>query len=76
MEWLAHLVRHVLIRWGYLALAGGLLGESAGLPLPGETILMYSSFLAHKTNQLNIFLVIRLPTAYPASLSITALASA
>jgi membrane protein DedA with SNARE-associated domain len=44
MEWLAHIVRYVLVRWGYLALAAGLLGENAGLPLPGETILMYSSF--------------------------------
>lgn len=58
MDWLAHFVRYVLVRWGYLALAGGLLGECAGLPLPGETILMYSSFVAHKTDQLNIFLVI------------------
>lgn len=58
MEWLAHVVRYVLVRWGYLALAGGLLGENAGLPLPGETVLMYSSFLAHKAKSLNIIVVI------------------
>lgn len=58
MQWLAHFVRYVLVRWGYLALAAGLFGESAGLPLPGETTLMYASFVAHKSRQLNIFLVI------------------
>lgn len=58
MEWLAQTVQLILARWGYLALALGLLGESAGLPLPGETVLMYSSFVAHKTNGLNIFFVI------------------
>jgi membrane protein DedA with SNARE-associated domain len=63
MEWLAQMVQEVLVRWGYLALAGGLAGESAGIPLPGETILMYSSFVAHKTGQLNIFLVIIIGTA-------------
>lgn len=58
MEWLAYVVSDILARWGYLALAGGLLGEDAGLPLPGETILMYASFVAHRTHQLNILLVI------------------
>lgn len=63
MEWLAHVAADFLARWGNLALAGGLLGESAGLPLPGETILMSASFVAHKTSQLNIFLVILVGTA-------------
>ncbi|HEY1766330.1 MAG TPA: DedA family protein [Terracidiphilus sp.] len=58
MHWLAHLVRVALLRWGYLTLAGGLLGEDAGLPLPGETILMLASFLAHKTHQLALGLII------------------
>lgn len=58
MEWLAHFVRFVLARWGYLALAAGLLGENAGLPLPGETILMYSSFFAHKSDHLSLWCVI------------------
>lgn len=57
MEWLARIVTYVLVRWGYLALAAALLGENAGLPLPGETVLMYSSFLAHKARELNILLV-------------------
>ena len=63
MEWLAGIVQNLLVRWGYLALSAGLLGENAGLPLPGETILMYSAFLAHKTHQLNLILVILTATA-------------
>lgn len=58
MHWIAHIVRDALLRWGYLALAVGLLGEDAGLPLPGETILLLASFLAHKTHQLNLELII------------------
>lgn len=52
MNWLYHTVRYALIHWGYLAVVVGLLGESAGLPLPGETVLMFASFLAHKTSHL------------------------
>jgi membrane protein DedA with SNARE-associated domain len=58
MEWLARFISEILVRWGYLAVAAGLLGENAGLPLPGETILMYSSFLARKTSELNILSLI------------------
>ncbi len=58
MNWLAQIIRHALVRWGYLALAAALLGEDAGVPLPGETTLMLSSFLAHKTNDLNLALLI------------------
>jgi len=63
MEWLAGWVQWVLTRWGYLALAACLLGENAGLPLPGETILMYSSFVARKTHELNIVLIVVVATA-------------
>jgi membrane-associated protein len=54
MSWLAHIVRHALVHWGYLALFAGLLGENAGLPLPGETILMFAAFLSHKSNGLQL----------------------
>ncbi|UWZ81902.1 DedA family protein [Occallatibacter riparius] len=63
MEWLAACIQDLLARWGYLALSAGLLGENAGLPLPGETILMYSAFIAHKTHELNLLLVILVATA-------------
>jgi membrane protein DedA with SNARE-associated domain len=63
MEWLAGWVQSILARWGYVALAACLLGENAGLPLPGETILMYSSFVARKTHELNIVLIVVVATA-------------
>lgn len=62
MHSFVHLVQEALIRWGYLALAIGLLGESAGLPLPGETVLMLSSFISYKTTQLSLFPVILVGT--------------
>jgi membrane-associated protein len=54
MDWLYHIIREALVNWGYLAVAAALLGENAGLPLPGETTLMFSSFLAHKSTRLHI----------------------
>lgn len=54
MHWLAHLIRYALVRWGYLALAAALMGEDAGLPLPGESVLMLASFLAHKSTGLRL----------------------
>lgn len=54
MQWFAHFVEYVLGRWGYLALCVGLLGEDAGLPLPGETTLMYASYLARKHDGLSL----------------------
>src|SRR5690242_8351717 len=49
MQWLYQAVRHMLANWGYWAELAGLLGENAGLSLPGETLLMFASFLAHKS---------------------------
>lgn len=54
MNWLYHIVRHVLVHYGYWAVLGGLLGENMGLPLPGETVLMFASFLAHHAARLNL----------------------
>lgn len=58
MGWLANTVQQALVHWGYLALVLGLLGEDAGLPLPGETVLMFAAFLAHKTHKLSLPLLI------------------
>ena len=63
MSWVAHIVRLALERWGYLALAAGLLGEDAGLPLPGETVLMFASFIAHKSDALELWAVILIGVA-------------
>jgi membrane protein DedA with SNARE-associated domain len=58
MDWIYHAVRHFLVSWGYWAVLIGVAGEDAGLPIPGETTLMFASFLAHKTSQLNIYWII------------------
>ena len=58
MEWIYHTIRTLLTGWGYWAVLLGLLGESAGLPVPGETVLMFASFLAHKNSSLHLQWVI------------------
>jgi membrane protein DedA with SNARE-associated domain len=58
MHWVYHVVRHALINWGYWAVVAGLLAENGGLPVPGETTLMFASFLAHKTHQLQLLWII------------------
>src|SRR5581483_4997538 len=58
MEWIYHTVHHFLATWGYWAVLIGLLGENAGLPLPGETVLMFASFLAHKGTDLELHWII------------------
>lgn len=58
MHWIYDIVREALTSWGYWAVLAGLLGESAGLPLPGETVLMFASFLAHKHTKLEIYWVV------------------
>lgn len=58
MHEIIHFIRYALSHWGYWAVLGGLLGECAGLPLPGETTLVFSSFLAHKGTDLRIYWVI------------------
>lgn len=63
MKWIATIVRGALIHWGYLALAAGLLGEDAGLPLPGETVLILASFLARKNNLLSLPIIILIGVA-------------
>jgi membrane protein DedA with SNARE-associated domain len=58
MHWIENTVRYALAHWGYWTVLGALLGENAGLPLPGETSLMLAAFIAHKTQALQIGWVI------------------
>lgn len=58
MDWIYHTVRSLLLAWGYWAVVAGLLAENSGLPVPGETVLMLASFLAHKSTHLGIEFVI------------------
>jgi membrane protein DedA with SNARE-associated domain len=48
------LLRGALVHYGYWAVAAVLLLESAGLPLPGETILLLASFLAYSEHELRL----------------------
>jgi membrane protein DedA with SNARE-associated domain len=48
------LLRGALVHYGYWAVAALLLLEGAGLPLPGETILLLASFLAYSEHELQL----------------------
>lgn len=63
MHWLYHTIRSLLVSWGYWAVLAGLMGESAGVPVPGETTLMFASFLAHRHTGLHLYLVILVGSA-------------
>lgn len=54
MGWFDQAISQFLSSWGYWAVSIALFGESAGLPLPGESILMLASFVAHKESGLRI----------------------
>jgi membrane protein DedA with SNARE-associated domain len=58
MHQIYHYVRFALAHYGYWAVLGALLGEDAGLPLPGETTLMFAAFLAHKSTHLSLIWII------------------
>ena len=54
MHWIVETARHYLQAYGYWAVLFALLGENAGLPLPGETILILASFLAYQGHHLQL----------------------
>jgi membrane-associated protein len=47
---------------GYWTLAITLLLENAGIPVPGETVLLFASFLAHEHEELSLGLIILVAT--------------
>src|SRR5205809_3751967 len=51
---LLHLLGAYLARYGYWTVAVALLLENAGLPLPGETILLLASFFAYSQHNLRL----------------------
>jgi len=51
---LVDLLRSLLGQYGYGAVAGALLLENAGLPVPGETVLLLASFLAFSEHLLQL----------------------
>lgn len=59
-EWIFNLLRGFFDVHGYLTVFVALLLENSGIPVPGETILLFASFLAFDEQQLrlgNIILV-------------------
>lgn len=48
------LLRAALVHYGYWAIAVALLLENAGVPVPGETVLLLASFLAYSEHDLRL----------------------
>lgn len=51
-SYLLEMLRSYLVHYGYWAVGAALLLENAGLPVPGETILLLASFLAYSEHKL------------------------
>jgi membrane protein DedA with SNARE-associated domain len=51
-SYLFEMLRNYLALWGYWAVGAALLLENAGLPVPGETILLLASFMAYSEHKL------------------------
>jgi len=56
------LLRNAVVHYGYWAVAGVLLLENAGIPVPGETVLLLASFLAYSQHELSLFWIIVVAT--------------
>jgi membrane-associated protein len=48
------LLRNAVVQYGYWAVGAALLIENAGIPVPGETILLLASFLAYSQHELRL----------------------
>ncbi|HEY1677985.1 MAG TPA: DedA family protein [Candidatus Sulfotelmatobacter sp.] len=48
------LLRNAVVHYGYWAVGAALLLENAGIPVPGETILLIASFLAFSQHELQL----------------------
>src|SRR5215475_9381111 len=55
-------LRGAVVQYGYWAVGATLLLENAGVPVPGETILLLASFLAYSENQLQLWWIIVVAT--------------
>jgi len=54
MDGILNILRQFLLDWGYWAVALGLMLENAGIPVPGETILILASVLSYNTHELHL----------------------
>jgi len=55
-------LRSALVHYGYWAVAATLLLENAGVPVPGESVLLLASFLAYTEHDLRVGLIILVGT--------------
>ncbi len=53
-QWFFEILREHFQRWGYWTVVIALLLENAGVPVPGETILLFASFLAFSEQELHL----------------------
>jgi len=56
------LLRNAVVEYGYWAVGAALLLENAGVPVPGETILLLASFLAYSQHELKLPWIIAVGT--------------
>jgi membrane protein DedA with SNARE-associated domain len=56
------LVRNAVVHYGYWAVGAALLIENAGIPVPGETILLLASFLSYSEHDLRLSWIIVVAT--------------
>ncbi len=56
------LLRNAVVQYGYWAVGAALLLENAGVPAPGETILLLASFLAYSQHELQLGWIIVVAT--------------
>ena len=47
-------LRNAVVQYGYWAVGATLLAENAGIPVPGETVLLLASFLAYSQQELQL----------------------
>jgi membrane protein DedA with SNARE-associated domain len=54
LEDLIGTIRQFIVDWGYWGVGLGLLLENAGIPVPGETILILASVVSYNTHELSL----------------------
>lgn len=55
-------LRNAVVEYGYWAVGAVLLAENAGLPVPGETILLLACFLSYSEHTLRVFWIVVIAT--------------
>jgi membrane protein DedA with SNARE-associated domain len=55
-------LRDAVVQYGYWAVGAALLLENAGIPVPGETILLLASFMAYSQHELQLAWIIVVAT--------------